>query len=57
MRSRPTPRLCAQCGKELPADETTVTLEDTQSGEQRHLHRVCFDQAYEPRQPEPDATE
>jgi hypothetical protein len=54
MRSRPTPRLCAQCGKELPADDTAVTLEDVRSGEQRHLHRACFERAYEPRRSEPD---
>jgi hypothetical protein len=47
--------LCAQCGEELPADGTAVTLEDVKSGEQRHLHRACFERAYESRGSGPDA--
>jgi hypothetical protein len=43
-----TPRLCARCGAELDPAAATVTVEDAASGEQRHLHQVCFDAAYVP---------
>jgi hypothetical protein len=41
-----TPRLCAHCGAELRPAESTVTVEDARSGEQRHLHQACFEAAY-----------
>jgi hypothetical protein len=43
-----TPRLCAHCGTEIRPADATVTLEDARSGEQRHLHRRCFETAYAP---------
>jgi hypothetical protein len=57
MRFRPTPRLCAQCGKEILADEAHVVLEDATSGEQQHLHRACFERAYEPLESEQAASD
>jgi hypothetical protein len=56
MPLRPTPRLCAHCGIELRPADSTVTIEDTRSGEQRLLHRVCFEVAFQPAPTEGDAT-
>lgn len=47
MPPRSTPRLCGQCGNELAADEERVILEDARTGEQRLLHRTCFEQHFE----------
>jgi hypothetical protein len=46
MPPRSTPRLCGQCGNELAADEERVVLEDVRTGEQRLLHRACFEQYF-----------
>ena len=46
MAPRPTPRLCAHCGKDLEPEEGYVSLQGAQTCDPRYVHRSCFEEHY-----------